>query len=136
MRLYRVGGAVGLVVLLGACEVHVGSGPPPPPPGPTPPAPQNLAHATPPPPPAPPAASPPPPPTPHPPSPVRLAHPAPLANQTSGPLDGRALNPKLKPNRRCGPRESTPGSNHWIHVDCVKYKPLVHAVPAAVTARK
>jgi hypothetical protein len=125
MRLYRVGGAVGFVLVLGACEVHVGSAPPPPTPGPTPAATQAQVVVNPPP---NVAVAPTPPPTVHPHFTMRTIHPAPLPNQNSGQLNVAAMKLKLKPGRKCGPRESTVGSNHWINLDCTKYKPLIHAI--------
>jgi hypothetical protein len=49
-------------------------------------------------------------------------HPAPLANVGAGQLNIQALKLKIKPNRKCGPQESTPG--HWIHIDCNQYTPV------------
>lgn len=131
MRIQRVCGAVGFVLVLGACEVHVGSAPPP---GPTPPPQPVVANNPPPPPPVIPHAvvtqTPAPPPTPHARFTMRIIHPPPAANVNSGQLDVGAMRAKLrlKPTRKCGPRETPPGSGHWVNIDCVKYKPLLHVV--------
>lgn len=157
MRLHRVGGALGFVLVLGACEVHVGDVPPagaPPPPPPPQQVAANHAPAPPPPPPAAPApppaqhpaASPAPAPAapagpqsvqmaPHPASihfPLRIVHPVPVQNAVSGTLDVQALKVKLRMGMKCGPRESTPG--HWIHVDCNKYTHI--GVAKKVSGRK
>jgi papain like protease len=136
MKWDRVGAAASVVLLLGACEVHVreGSAPPPQPP---PPPPQQVAAAPRPPPPAahasPAPAPPPPAPLPAAPPravvlklPGRIVHPAPSENIVAH-LNVSALKLKLRPNRKCGPRESTPG--HWIHIDCNEYTALTSAKP-------
>lgn len=149
MKWHRLGGSVGIVIVLGACEVRVGSGPsnmPDPPPA------EQAAAAA-------PAAAPKPPPPPAAPAvapattaaaglaaqpaqshtalpavagvpvfvrfPARVIHPAPVANISSGALDIGALRMRLRPNRKCGPREATP--NHWIHIDCNAYTALTAA---------
>ena len=131
--------AAGFVLILGACEVRVGSPSPASYPAVRSPAPPThaVAQARPAPPArrAPPSPPPPPPGRPAPPPhltmvmplvpqpnlrfPTRIIHPLPLANQDSGRLDLAALRAKLRPGRKCGPRESSPG--HWIHIDCAKY---------------
>jgi hypothetical protein len=58
--------------------------------------------------------------------PGRLVHPPPSENLVVH-LNMQALKLKLRPNRTCGPRESTPG--HWIHIDCNQYQPLTTAKP-------
>ena len=63
--------------------------------------------------------------------PGRLVHPPPSENLVVH-LNVQALKLKLRPNRTCGPRESTPG--HWIHIDCNQYQPLTTAKPP--TTRK
>jgi len=135
MKWQELGPAVGLVLVMGACEVHVGSQPAPPPPPPpprvgatpAPPPPHPVAPA--PPPPAHPAMPAPPPAPPH--TAVlhvaRIVHPAPLVNEGAARLNVAALRLKLKPTRRCGPREITPG--HFIHIDCNQYTALTAAKP-------
>jgi hypothetical protein len=54
-------------------------------------------------------------------------HPPPLENAGATHLNVAALRLKLRPNRRCGPRESTPG--HWIHIDCNPYSAMKTAKP-------
>jgi hypothetical protein len=54
-------------------------------------------------------------------------HPPPAKNATAGVLDLHGLKLKLRPNRTCGPRESTPG--HWIHIDCNPYTAVTTARP-------
>ena len=138
MKWHRAGLAVGVALSVGACVVHVrddsGSpSPPPPPPRPV------AAVRPPPPPPAAPRPAPPPPPAAAPAGvhvaalhlPGRLVHPPPSENLVVH-LNVQALKLKLRPNRTCGPRESTPG--HWIHIDCNPYQPLTTAKPP--TARK
>ncbi|MBV9946656.1 MAG: hypothetical protein JOZ69_07400 [Myxococcales bacterium] len=44
-------------------------------------------------------------------------------------LNVQALRLKLKPTRRCGPREVPPGSGHWIHLDCNLHLALTKARP-------
>jgi hypothetical protein len=39
----------------------------------------------------------------------------------------QALRLGLKPNRKCGPRESLAGSGHWIHLDCNVHAPVKQA---------
>jgi hypothetical protein len=56
--------------------------------------------------------------------PGRLVHPPPSENLVVH-LNVQALKLKLRQNRTCGPRESTPG--HWIHIDCNQYQPLTTA---------
>jgi hypothetical protein len=63
--------------------------------------------------------------------PGRLVHPAPSENLVVH-LNVQALRLKLRTNRTCGPRESTPG--HWIHIDCNEYQALTTAKPP--TTRK
>jgi hypothetical protein len=145
--MHRVLGAVGFVLLLGACEVHVrtdpAGNPPPPPPAPSP---QVAANPVTPAPvsPAPPAAQPahaPPPPAPVPASHVairfaRIVHPPPAANASTGQLNVQALRVSLHPkqNLKCGPREVPPGSGHWVHLDCNVHAPVKQA--KAFSARK
>jgi hypothetical protein len=57
--------------------------------------------------------------------PARIVHPAPLDNPGAAHLDVRALRVRLKPNRKCGPREVAGG--HWIHLDCNVHAPLTQA---------
>jgi hypothetical protein len=122
---------------LAACVVVVGHEPPPQqraaPPAPPPPAPR-VAQAAPPPHPAVPAPAPAPAPAAHPPLRFggRIVHPAPLQNATVGVLDVHGLKMRIRPNKTCGPRESTPG--HWIHIDCNAYSALTTAKP--YTGRK
>jgi hypothetical protein len=134
MKWDRVAAAAGVVLLLGACEVHVreGSAPPPPPPPPPEHPVAAAARPAPPPPPATHAAPPPPPAAPAHERvvmlklPGRIVHPAPAENVVAH-LNVQALRLKLRPNRKCGPRESTPG--HWIHIDCNEYSALTTAKP-------
>jgi hypothetical protein len=58
-----------------------------------------------------------------------MVHPPPAANASTGSLDVQAMQLKIKPGRRCGPRESTVGSGHWIHLDCGKYRHIASARP-------
>ena len=152
----RVTAALGLALLLGACVMHVTSsdtapapslrmamappqppstrGPvsppppltvvPPPRPAAAPPAPPNPVRA----------AAPPPAPQAAPPRPLRvlhlsgrIVHPPPLPNLGVAHLNLAALRLMLKPMRKCGPRESTPG--HWIHIDCTQYTAVKSAKP-------
>lgn len=98
-----------------------------------PPTPQHVAQAAPPPPTHVAAPLPPPsPPSPQPHHPAfhfagRIVHPPPLQNATVGTLDIHALKMRIRPNRTCGPRESTPG--HWIHIDCNAYTAITTAKP-------
>jgi hypothetical protein len=62
----------------------------------------------------------------------RIVHPPPLENAGGGQLNVAALKLKLRPNRKCGPQESTPG--HWIHIDCNQYTPV--KVARGFTPRK
>ncbi len=134
MKWDRVGGAAGVVLLLGACEVHVREGSAPPPPPRPPPPPQQAAAAPRPPPPhvTPPAPAPAPAAAAPEPRvivlklPGRIVHPAPSQNIVAH-LNVAALKLKLRPNRKCGPRESTPG--HWIHIDCNEYTAVTAAKP-------
>jgi hypothetical protein len=138
-----------IVLLTGACVVHVKTGQEPPPPAPQPvagpaPAPHPVqapvaAHTMPPPPThaAPPAPAQPAPAQPAPPPPPqarrlihfsgRIVHPPPAQNAGVGSLDIHGLKLKIRPNRTCGPRESTPG--HWIHIDCNQYTAVASARP-------
>jgi hypothetical protein len=130
-RVLAVGVSVSLG-LLAACEVHVRDGAAPPPPRPPPP--RQVAVASRPAPPPPPGARPAPPP----PEPAverkvvmlrlpgRLVHPPPAPNLVVH-LNLQALRLKIKPNTKCGPRESTPG--HWIHIDCNEYQAVSVAKP-------
>jgi C1A family cysteine protease len=63
--------------------------------------------------------------------PGRLIHPPPSENLVVH-LNVQALKLKLRTDRKCGPRESTPG--HWIHIDCNAYQPIAVAKPP--TTRK
>jgi hypothetical protein len=136
MKWDRVGAAAGVVLLLGACEVHIRDGSAPPPPPPPPPPPHVVAAARPPPAPPPHVAPAParPAPTPAAPPPHvialrlpgRIVHPPPSENVITH-LNLEALKLKLRPNRKCGPRESTPG--HWIHIDCNEYTAVTAAKP-------
>lgn len=123
MKIHRGLGPVALVLLLGACEVEVNrptSRPAPPPPRPAQVAGQHHPAAPPPRPAPPQVVLAPPPPQPHPIFIERVIHPAPLLNvQQSGTLDVARMRLRMKPGRRCGPHESSPG--HWIHIDCNKY---------------
>ena len=130
MKWHRVGGAVGLVLLLGACEVY--ERPPPPPPRyyyyatrplPPPPPPGIVMQEGPPPPAwgAPPQMA-------SPRFPTRIVHPAPLRDEGAQFLDlqgVQALVLRMRPNRKCGPREITGG--HWIHLDCNLHAPIKSA---------
>jgi hypothetical protein len=57
----------------------------------------------------------------------RIVHPPPAQNAGLGTLDIHALKMRIRPNRTCGPRESTPG--HWIHIDCNSYTAITTAKP-------
>ena len=128
-RILSVGVSVS-IGLLAACEVHVrdGAAPAPPPP------PRQVAVAARPAPPPPPAAHPAPPPPPVAAErkvvmlrlPGRVVHPPPAPNLVVH-LNVQALRLKVRPNSKCGPRESTPG--HWIHIDCNEYQPVSAAKP-------
>jgi len=135
MNWHRAGGTGGLVLLLGACEVEVQRPPPPPPPryyyyaarpAPPPPATVYVVQERPPPPVLAPA-----PPPPQPFSerfPTRIVHPAPLPDPGAQFLDlqgVQALVLRLRPNRKCGPRELSGG--HWIHLDCNVHAPIKSA---------
>ncbi len=138
---------------MGACEVHIGDGsggppstaqraaapPPPPPPPPGPPAPPPPSN-----PPAPPAlaAAPPPPASPPPGAPpqagarsfalripARVVRPPPLVNVGGAQLNVQALKLRLRPSRKCGPREVPPSSGHWVHLDCNLHLALTTAKP-------
>lgn len=50
-----------------------------------------------------------------------------MQNTNGGSLDIHGLKLKIRPNRTCGPRESTPG--HWIHIDCNQYTAIASARP-------
>jgi hypothetical protein len=126
MKWDRAGFAACVVLLLGACEVYVreASAPPPPPPRPAPPPPPRAVATT------PPVSHPEPA---RPPAhviamhfPGRMVHPPPSLNQIVH-LNLEALKLRLRPNRKCGPRESTPG--HWIHIDCNEYAAVTSAKP-------
>ncbi len=155
-RLGEVAGALGIVLLLGACAVEATSGYVPPPQtggaspsNPSPPhqvaqahpAPPQQGHGTPPPPPPPPPPrkfTPPPPPPPAPVSmrfPMRIVHPMPVVNKQSGQLDEAALiaSIHLRPLRKCGPRQL--GGGHWIHLDCNVHQPIASAKPVTSTQR-
>ncbi len=58
---------------------------------------------------------------------MRIVHPAPLPNANSGTLDVAQLRVRLRPGRKCGPRESSPG--HWIHIDCGRYRLPTRVMP-------
>ena len=136
MTWLRAGAGVGVVLLLGACEVEVQPPPPRPPP-------RYYYYAVRPPPPPPgtvyvmqeeppsPAVRAPAPPTPQPASsrfPTRIVHPAPLADPGAQFLDlqgVQALILRLRPDRKCGPRELSSG--HWIHLDCNVHAPIKSA---------
>jgi hypothetical protein len=134
--------AAGVLVSIGvvaACEVHVrdNNAAPPPPPPPRPvavaPPPPPAAHPAPPPPAVHPAAPPPAPLAAAEPRrmvvlhlPGRVVHPPPAPNLVVH-LNTQALKLKIRPNARCGPRESTPG--HWIHIDCNQYQAVSVAKP-------
>jgi hypothetical protein len=135
MKWHRVGGAVGLVLLLGACEVrrappryyYYAARPPPPPPPPAAPR-EIVVQARP----APPVLQrPPPPPPPQPVSfrfPTRIVHPAALPDEGAQFLDLQGLQAlvlRLRPDRKCGPREIAGG--HWIHLDCNLHAPIKSA---------
>jgi hypothetical protein len=127
--LRRVTRAVGLVLLMGACEVHFGTPPPPPPPPPAPaltlpPRPQE---------------------TPQPQAtpiaqrqliplrlPGRIVHPPPLQNAGGSQLDVQGLKLKLRISRKCGPREVPPNSGHWIHLDCNPHLAVTSAKPFSI----
>ena len=139
MKWAAVGGAIGSVLLLGACIVR--DRPPPPryyyygyyPPAPPPPGPPPRMLPPPPPGvPGPPSfvdrPGMPPAPTPHPQFPARIVHPLPLADAGAQFLDVRGLEAmvlRLRPNRRCGPRQLDGG--HWIHLDCNVHAPVKSA---------
>ena len=98
--------------------------PPPPRPPSAPPAPPPPA-----PPPAPPFAQPVAPPRPFAVRfPARIVHPPPLHNVGSQ-LNVMALKLKLRPSRKCGPREVPPNSGHFIHLDCNLHAALATAKP-------
>jgi hypothetical protein len=136
MTWLRAGAGVGVVLLLGACEVEVQPPPPRPPP-------RYYYYATRPPPPPPrtvyivqeepnpPVVRAPAPPPPQPASsrfPTRIVHPAPLADPGAQFLDlqgVQALILRLRPDRKCGPRELSSG--HWIHLDCNVHAPIKSA---------
>jgi hypothetical protein len=124
LRAQRIGSAISFALLIGACELHVGSGPPPAggAPAPAPPAPPRPVADVRPPPPAPPAS----------PAivarfPGRIVRPTPVVNAGAAHLNVPALKLNFRANRKCGPRESTPG--HWIHIDCNQYTALRLAKP-------
>jgi hypothetical protein len=136
MKWHRVSGAVGLMLLLGACEVEMRQPPPPPPPRyyyyaarppppPPPPPPPVLVEERP----SGPVRAPPPPPQPVSARfPTRIVHPPPLPNEGAQFLDlqgVQALVLRLRPNRKCGPRELAGG--HWIHLDCNLHAPVKSA---------
>ena len=147
-RVKQVGGALGVALLLGACEVEVGKMPPPTAPGPAgaaggpqqvaagprPTAPAPSVHRVPPPPPEARKWTPPPPPPPalHAIHPARILHPLPALNLGQAKLVVEGIT--LRPNRRCGPRELAGG--HWIHLDCNVHTPIASAKPASVEAHK
>jgi hypothetical protein len=134
MNWQRAGGGVWLVLLLGACEVEVQRPPPRPPP-------RYYYYATRPPPPQgqvifvqeqpPPEVRAPAPPPPQPVSarfPTRIVHPLPLADPGAQFLDLQGLQAlvlRVRPNRKCGPRELSSG--HWIHLDCNVHAPIKSA---------
>jgi hypothetical protein len=136
MNWHRVGGTVGLVLLLGACEVEVQRPPPRPPPRyyyyasrPPPPPPGAIVVVREGPPPLPPVRAPAPPPeevsTRF---PTRIVHPPPLADPGAQFLDLQGLQAlvlRLRPDRKCGPRELSGG--HWIHLDCNLHAPIKSA---------
>ncbi|HEY3819427.1 MAG TPA: C1 family peptidase [Polyangiaceae bacterium] len=137
MNWRRASGGIGLVLLLGACEVEVQRPPPRPPPRyyyyyagrPPPPPPRNVVvvQGEPPPPPVV-RAPPPPPPELSARFPTRIVHPPPLADPGAQFLDlqgVQALALRLRPNRKCGPRELSGG--HWIHLDCNLHAPVKSA---------
>jgi hypothetical protein len=137
MKPLRAALAVPFVLFIGACEVEEVRGPPRPPNGSyVPPPPGPVAAGPRPAPPPPPAwhPAPPPPPQPVPRFPGRIIHPIPLNNQNTGTLDIAALKLKIKPGRKCGPHESTPG--HWIHIDCNKYRAVAQAKPPSTRKLK
>ena len=139
MKWHRVGGAVGLMLLLGACEVQVQRPPPgppryyyyyaatPPPPPPAPPPPREIVTEGRPAPPVLRAYAPPPEPV----SirfPTRIVHPPALPDAGIPFLDLQGLQAlvlRLRPDRKCGPREITGG--HWIHLDCNLHAPIKSA---------
>jgi papain like protease len=142
----RAAGAIGFVLWLGACEVHIGSppapspAPPPPPvtlpPRPAPPAAQPPSVSAAPPAAQPPSASPAPPAAGQPAAaprlvvlrfPSRIVHPPPLQNAGGAQLNVQALKLRLRVSRKCGPREVPPNSGHWIHLDCNPHLALTRA---------
>jgi hypothetical protein len=133
-------GSVAFVLMLGACEVQVGSAPPPQPAyaGGPPPAQVAQAQAHPAPPPARPAPPPahpmppPPPPQVHAVFTGRIIHPLPVMSAQTGTLDIAAMKARIKPGQKCGPREISAG--HWVHIDCNKYTMPRHIMP--MNARK
>ena len=159
MRVGRVGrfaGAPGVMLLLGACEVHVADQPPPaPPPAQAAPAAEVAvddaepgrvpgrrrnrrrqaevaAQPPPPPPPAEPWAAPLPPAGASLPGfPHRIVHPSPLETLGTANLDVHGI--VLRPDRKCGPRQLEGG--HWIHLDCNVHTPIASAIPASTTAK-
>jgi hypothetical protein len=56
--------------------------------------------------------------------PGRVVHPPPAPNLVAH-LNLSALKLRMRPDRKCGPRESTPG--HWIHIDCNEYQAITSA---------
>jgi hypothetical protein len=142
MNWHGVGGAAGLMLLLGACELQAPGPPPGPPryyyyyaaaprprPPPAPPPPPRAVEERP----APPVrwAFPPPPPE----SvsvrfPTRIVHPSALPDAGIPFLDLQGLQAlvlRLRPDRKCGPRELASG--HWIHLDCNVHAPIKSAKP-------
>jgi hypothetical protein len=148
-RVVRAGGAIGVVLMLGGCEVevdhrpahYVAQGqppPPPPPPGPEgrpAPPPPPPGHVTPPPPPPPRLYRPPPPPPPAPASQLhilRIVHPLPLINLGTAQLDIPHI--VLRMGQKCGPVQL--GGGHWVHLDCNLHQPLSNAQPVNLLAHK
>lgn len=134
-----LGAGAGTALLLGACAVQVSTPPPPPRPHyyyyygaqpPPPPPPPPVAPAPrPPPPPRVSLRPPPPPPQPFSPRfPMRIVHPPPLQDEGVQFLDVQGLQAlvlRLRPGRKCGPRELDGG--HWIHLDCNVHTPVKSA---------
>jgi hypothetical protein len=148
-RVGRVGGAIGVILLLGGCEVEVNKPPPryvgegprePAPPPPAPPAapgrpappPPPPAHAVPPPPPRLYNPPPPPPPAPLPGHLLRIVHPLPSPTLGGAQLDVAHI--VLRVGRKCGPAQL--GGGHWIHLDCNVHVPIANATPASLMAHK
>ena len=114
MNWQRAGGGVGLVLLLGACEVEVQRPPPRPPPRyyyyatrPPPPPPGQVVFVQEEPPPQVRAPAPPPPQPVSARFPTRIVHPLPLADPGAQFLDLQGLQAlvlRVRPNRKCGPR--------------------------------